>query len=112
MEIQLGVEQRCRKIRQPPQPFSPQTHGIDFRRRAYVSMEAWHKGDKKSKGNVFRATARTEISRLKTLTAEEFAAGAAACHKLIKEKESEASQLRQKHLHNRYELASDLKNPA
>jgi hypothetical protein len=37
---------------------------------------------------------------------------AAACHKLIKEKESEASQLRQEHLHNRYELAPDLKSPA
>jgi hypothetical protein len=111
-KIQLGGEQRSRKIRQPPQPFSPQICGINFRRRSYVNMEAWHKRDKKSNGNVFRAAVRAGISRPKTLTAEECAAGAAACHKLIKEKESEASQLRRKHLHNRYELASDLKNPA
>ena len=75
-------------------------------------MEAWHKGDKKSNGNVFRAVARAGINRPKTLTAEECTAGAAACRKLIKEKTSKASHLRQEHLHNRYELASDLKNPA
>jgi hypothetical protein len=39
-EIQLGREQRCRKIRQPPQPFSPQIRGIVFRHRPYVNMEA------------------------------------------------------------------------
>jgi hypothetical protein len=111
-EIQLGGEQRCRKIRQAPQPFSPQICGIDLRRRAYVNMEAWHKGDKKSNGNVFRAAARAGINRPKTLTAEECTAGAAAYRKLIKEKASKASQLRREHLHNRYELALYLKNPA
>jgi hypothetical protein len=75
-------------------------------------MEAWHKGDKKSNGNVFRAAARAGINRPNTLTAEECTAGAAACRKLIKEKASKASYLRREHLHNRYELASDLKNPA
>jgi hypothetical protein len=85
---------------------------IDLRRRAYVNMEAWHKGDKKSNGNVFRVVARAGINRPKTLTAEECTAGAAACHELIKEKASKVSHLRQQHLHNRYELALDLKNPA
>jgi hypothetical protein len=75
-------------------------------------MEAWHKGDKKSNGNVFRAVARVGINRLKTLTVEECTAGAAACHKLIKENASKASHLRWERLHNRYELASDLENPA
>ena len=75
-------------------------------------MEAWHKGDKKSNGNVFKAAARAGINRPKTLTVEECTTGAAACHKLIKEKASKASHLRREHLHNGYELASDLKNPA
>jgi hypothetical protein len=110
-EIQLGGEQRCRKIRQPPQPFSPQICGIDLRHRAYVNMEAWHKGDKKSNGNMFRVAARAGIKRPKTLTAVECTAGAAACCKLIKEKASKASHLRREHLHNRYELSLDLKYP-
>ncbi len=109
---QSGGEKRCRKIRQPPQPFSPQICGIDLRHRAYVNMEAWHNGDKKSNGNVFRASARAGINRPKTLTAEECTAGAAACRKLIKEMASKASHLMREHLHNRYELALDLKNPA
>ncbi len=68
--------------------------------------------DKKtSNSNVFRAVAQAGISRLKTLTVEECAARSAACRKLLKEKESQASQLRQEHLHNRYEMALDLKNP-
>ena len=67
-------------------------------------MEAWHKGNKKSNGNVFRAAARAGSSRPETLTV------AAACRKLIKEKESEASHLRREHLHNRYELAMDFRN--
>jgi hypothetical protein len=111
-KIQLGREQRCRKIRPLPQPFSHQICGIDLRRRAYVNMEAWHKGDKTSIKNVFRAVARAGINRPKTLTAEECTAGAKACRKLIKEKASKASHLRWEHLHNRYELAFDLKNPA
>ncbi len=61
---------------------------------------------------MFRAAARAGIIRPKTLTADECAAGVASCHKLIKEKESEVSQLRREHLDNRYELASDLKHPA
>ncbi len=84
-EIQLGGEQRCRKIRQPLQPFSPQIRRIDLRHRAYVNMVAWHKGDKKSNGNVFRAVARAGINRPKTLTAVECTAGESACHKLIKQ---------------------------
>ncbi len=55
--------------------------------------------------------ARAGFNRPETLTVEECTAGAAACCKLTKEKESEASHLMQEHLHNRYELASDLKNP-
>jgi hypothetical protein len=74
-------------------------------------MEAWHKGDKKSNGNVFRAAVRAGINRPKPLTAEECITGAAACRKLIKEKASKASHLRREHLHNKYELALDLKNP-
>jgi hypothetical protein len=66
----------------------------------------------KCNGNVFRVESRAGINRPKTLTAEECTAGAAACHKLIKEKASKASHLRREHLHNGYELASDLKNPA
>jgi hypothetical protein len=110
MEIQLGAEKRCCKIRRPPQPFSPMIWGIDLRRRAYVNMETWHKGNKKSNGNVFRAVARKGISRPETLTEKDCAAGAAACHTLIKEKESEASHLRREHLHNWYELAMDRRN--
>jgi hypothetical protein len=75
-------------------------------------MEAWHKRDKKSNRNVFRAAAKAGINRPKTLTVEEFTAGAAACCKLIKEMASKASHLMWEHLHNRYELALNLKNPA
>jgi hypothetical protein len=92
-EIQLGGEQRCRKIRWPSQPFSPPIRGIDLRRRAYVIMEAWHKGDKMTNGNVFRAAARAGIKKPKSLTAKECSARAAACRKLIKEMGSEAHQL-------------------
>ena len=60
---------------------------------------------------MFRAVVQAGISRLKALTVEECAVGVAACHKLLKEKESQASQWRREHLHNRYEFASDLKNP-
>jgi hypothetical protein len=109
-EIQLGGERRCRKIRRPLQPFSPSIRGIDRRRRAYVNMEAWHKGEKTTNGNVFRAAWRAGIKNPKSLTAEECAAGAETCRKLIKEKGPEAHQLRRSHLYNRYELASNLKN--
>ena len=36
----------------------PKIRGIDLRCRAYVNIEAWLKGNKKSNGNVFRAAAR------------------------------------------------------
>ncbi len=111
-EIQLGGGKRCQKIRRPPQPFSPAIWGIDLIHRAYVNMEAWHKGNKKSNGNVFRTAARADISSPETLTVEDCAAGAAACRKLIKAKELEESHLRREHLHNRYELAMDLRNTA
>ena len=54
--------------------------------------------------------ARADFNRPETLTVEECTAGAAACCKLTKEKESEASHLMQEHLHNRYKLAMDLGN--
>ena len=73
-------------------------------------MEAWHKGKKRTNGNVFRAAWRAGIKNPKSLTAEECAAGAETCRKLIKEKGPEAHQLRRSHLYNRYELASNLKN--
>ncbi len=111
-EIQLGREQQCRKIRCPPQPFSPSIRGIDLRRRAYVNMEAWHKGDKTRNGNVFRAAARAGIKNPNSLTAKECSARAAACCKLIKKRGSEAHQLQRTHLYNRYELASDLRDRA
>ncbi len=111
-EMQLGGEQQYSKIRWPPQPFSPSIRGIDLRRRAYVNMEAWHKGHKTRNGNVFRAVARAGIKNPKSLTAKECSARAAACRKLIKEKGSEAHQLRRTHLYNRYELASDLRDCA
>jgi hypothetical protein len=74
-------------------------------------MVTWYEGNKSANGNVFRAVAQAGISRPKALTVEHGTAGAAACHKLLKEKESQASQWRQEHLHNKYELALDLKNP-
>ncbi len=110
-ETQTGGKRWCRKIRRSPQLFSPQIQGIDFRWQAYVNLVAWHKGNKSTNGNVFRAVVQAGISRLKALTVEECAVGVAACHKLLKEKESQASQWRREHLHNRYEFASDLKNP-
>jgi hypothetical protein len=82
------------------------------RPQAQSAHQHGHKGDKKSNGNVFRLAARAGINRLKTLTAEECTAGAAACCKLIKENASKASHLRWEHLQNRYELASDLEKPA
>jgi hypothetical protein len=60
---------------------------------------------------VFRAATQAGISKPKTLTGEECASGAAACCKLLKEQESQSSQLRCEHLHNRYKLASELNNP-
>jgi hypothetical protein len=48
-------------------------------------MEAWHKGEKMTNGNVFRAAWRAGIKNPKSLTAEECAAGAETCRKLIKE---------------------------
>jgi hypothetical protein len=75
-------------------------------------MEAWHKGDKTRNGNIFRAAARAGIKNPKSLTAKECSARAAACCKLIKEKGSEAHQLRRTHLYNRYELASDFRDCA
>ena len=73
-------------------------------------MEAWHKGNKKSNGNVFRVW-QEQISTGQKLSQWKSAPqGDTACHKLIKEKESEASHLRREHLHNRYELAMDRRN--
>jgi hypothetical protein len=60
-------------------------------------MEAWHKGDKTTNGNVFRAAARAGIKKPKSFTAKECSAKAAACRKLIKEMGSEAHQLQRTH---------------
>jgi hypothetical protein len=54
---------------------------------------------------------RHGIDHPKELTAEQCAEGAAACQKLLKEHKENAEGLRQEHLQNRYELASDLKYP-
>jgi hypothetical protein len=75
-------------------------------------MEAWHKGDKMRNENVFRAAARAGIKNPKSRTANECSARAAACRKLIKEKQSEAHQLQRTHLYNRYELTPDLRDCA
>ena len=42
---------------------------------------------------------------------EQCAQGAAACQKLLKEHKEDAEGLRREHLQNRYEVASDLKDP-
>ena len=54
---------------------------------------------------------RHGIAHPKQLTAEQCAQEAAACRKLLKEHNDNAESLRQEHLQNRYELASDLKDP-
>ncbi len=111
--IQRGGERRCRKIIKSLLSFSPQVQGIDMRWRAYVNMVAWHKkGKPLERRHVLRAAARAGIKNPKKFTSEECAVGAAACQKLLKEQESQAGHLRQEHLSNRYELASDLKDKA
>jgi hypothetical protein len=112
-KIQRGGERRCRKITKPFLPFSPQVWGINMRRRAFVKLVAWHKSGKPLEGkHGFRAAARAGIKNAKELTISECARGATACRKLLKEQESQAGHLRQEHLSNRYELASDLKDKA
>jgi hypothetical protein len=59
-----------------------------------------------------QSSSKSRDQQAKTLTVEECTTGAAACHKLIKEKTSKASHLRREHVHNSNELALDLKNPA
>jgi hypothetical protein len=54
---------------------------------------------------------RHGIDHPKELTAEQCAQGVAACQKLLKEHKKDAEGLRQEHLQNRYEHASDLKDP-
>jgi hypothetical protein len=76
--------------------------------QAYVNLKAWHKG-KSTNSHITRAARRAGIESPRTLTAAQCAAGAAACRRQLKEHESVAKNLRRVHLHNRYELASDLK---
>jgi hypothetical protein len=54
---------------------------------------------------------RHGIDHPKELTAEQCAQGMAACRKLLKEHKEDGEGLRREHLRNRYELASDLKDP-
>ncbi len=54
---------------------------------------------------------RHGIAHPKQLTAEQCTQGVAACQKLLKEHKEDAESLHQEHLWNRYELASDLKDP-
>ena len=110
-EIQRGGECQCRKIVKPKLPFSPPIRGINMQRRAYTNLVAWHKKGGGSGGNVFRAALRAGIERPRSLTVSECEAGIKACKQLMVEQEEKAGLLRRKHLQNRYELASDLKDP-
>ncbi len=60
---------------------------------------------------MFRAALRAGIERPRSLTLSECLAGIKACKQLMAEQEEKAGQLQRKHLQNRYELASDLKDP-
>ncbi len=60
---------------------------------------------------MFRAALRAGIERPRSLTLSECLAGIKACKQLNAEQEEKAGLLRRKHLQNRYELASDLKDP-
>jgi hypothetical protein len=54
---------------------------------------------------------RHGIAHPKQLTGEQCTQGAAACQKLLKEHKDNVDSLCREHLWNRYELASDLKDP-
>jgi hypothetical protein len=54
---------------------------------------------------------RHGIDHSKELTVEQCAQGVAACQKLLKEHKEDVEGLSREHLQNRYELASDLKDP-
>jgi hypothetical protein len=111
IEAQTGGELQCRKIHKPALPFSPPICDLDLRRRAYVNLCKWHKGDKPTNKHIFQEAMRHGIDHSKKLTPEQCAQGAAACQKLLKEHKEDAEGLRQEHLQNRYELTSDLKDP-
>jgi hypothetical protein len=84
-----------------------------MRWRAYVNMVAWHKkGKPLERRHILWAAARAGIKNSKKLTSAECASRGAACRKLLKKQESQVGHLRQEHLSNRYELASDLKDKA
>jgi hypothetical protein len=84
-----------------------------MRRRAYMNMVGWHKKGKPLEGrHVLQAAACAGIKNPKKLTSAECASRTAACQKLLKEQESQAGHLRQEHLSDRYELASELKDKA
>ncbi len=108
-EIQQGSEHRCRKIIKPLLPFSPPVCRIDKQCQAYVNLKAWHEG-KSTNSNMIWAAHKAGIKSPSTLTATQCAAGAAACRCQLKEQESNTKNLRRVHLHNRYKLASNLKD--
>jgi hypothetical protein len=111
IEVQTGGKLRCGKIRKPALAFSPPIRNLDLQRLAYINLCKWHKGDKLTNKHVFREAIRHGIDHPKELTAGQCAQGATACQKLLKEHKEDAEGLRQEHLQNRYELASDLKDP-
>ncbi len=61
--------------------------------------------------HIFCEAFRHGIENPKKLTAEQCTQGVAVCRKLLKEHKDNTAHLRREHLGNRYELASDLKNP-
>jgi hypothetical protein len=108
-EIQKGSERRCRKIIKRLLPFSPPLRSIDKQQQAYINLIAWHKC-KSANSHIIRSACRAGIKSPRTLTAVQCATGAAACRHQLKEHESVAKNLRRVHLHNRYKLASNLKD--
>ncbi len=60
---------------------------------------------------MFRAAWRAGIENPRTLTLSECMAGVKACKQLMTEQEDKAGLLQWEHLQNRYELASNLKDP-
>jgi hypothetical protein len=108
-EIQKGSKHRCRKIIKPLLPFSKPVRSSDKQCQAYVNLKTWHKG-KSTNSHIIRAARRAGIQSPRTLPAAQCAAGAAACRRHLKEHELVAKNLRRVHLHNRYKLASNLKD--
>ncbi len=111
IKAQTGCEPRCRKIQKPALPFSPPICDLDLWHRTYVNLVKWYKGDQLTNKHVFQEAMRNGIAHPIQLTTEQCAQGSAACWKLLKEHMDNAESLHQEHLQNRYELASNLKDP-